>query len=141
MNRSFRFRPWQVVLALLVVSVFVWSSWEEPDLHEYAPPVEFLSLATPAQLPAPAAAQLQARAQALPGVTACALRPDRHILLLAFNPDKLTADQAGRALGLRALPAAAPDPTVRQCPVPAGYVIALEHLRFALNLRRLFVVV
>ncbi|MCB2379373.1 hypothetical protein LGH70_17375 [Hymenobacter sp. BT635] len=123
------------------MSVLVWSSWEEPNLHEYAPPVEFITLNAPNLQPGPAARQLQMQAQALPGVTACALRADKQLLMLAFNPEQLTAEQICRKLALTALPAQAPDPTVRQCPVPPGYVMALERLRFALNLRRLFVVV
>ncbi|TGE21152.1 hypothetical protein [Hymenobacter metallicola] len=138
---SFRFRPWQAVLGLLLVAVLVWSSWEEPSLHDYAPPTEFLTLAAPTLQPGPAAKQLQARAAALPGVTACALRADKQLLTLAFNPEQLTAEEVCRRLALKPLPLAAPAPNARQCPVPAGYIVALERLRFALNLRRLFVIV
>jgi hypothetical protein len=131
-------RGWKI-LALLVVGLLVWGSWSEPNLHEFAPTTEFITLNAPALRPGPAAQQLQARAQALPGVTACALRPDKQLLTLAYHPDQLTAEELCQQLGLQPLPMAAPDPAARQCPVPAGYVLALERIRFALNLRRLFI--
>ncbi|PJJ48519.1 hypothetical protein [Hymenobacter chitinivorans] len=131
-------RAWKVGV-LAVLALLVWSSWTEPSLHEYAPTTEFITLSAPSLHPGPAAQQLQARAQALPGVTACALRPDKQLLTLAYHPDEVTADEVRRRLGLRPLAVAAPDPSERQCPVPAGYVLALERVRFALNLRRLFV--
>ncbi|GAB2960918.1 hypothetical protein GCM10027048_31070 [Hymenobacter coalescens] len=122
--------------------MLTWGSWEEPSLHEYAPPVEFVTLNAPGLQPGPASQQLQARATALPGVTACAVRPDKQLLTVAYNPDRLSAEQLSRALGnLHPLPVPPPDPTVRQCPVPPGYVLALERLRFALNLRRLYVTI
>ncbi|UOQ54317.1 hypothetical protein [Hymenobacter cellulosivorans] len=131
-------RAWKVgVLALL--ALLVWGSWTEPSLHEYAPTTEFITLSAPDLRPGPAAERLQARTQALPGVTACALRPDKQLLTVAYHPDELTADELSQQLGLRPLPTVAPDPAERQCPVPPGYVLALERVRFALNLRRLFV--
>lgn len=136
---SFPFRPWQVGLVVVLLAVFVWSSWEEPSLHEYAPTTEFITLAAPGLAPGPAAQRLQAEASALPGVTACALRADKQLLTLAYHPDELTAAELCQKLNLSPLPVAAPDPTVRQCPVPAGYILVLEQVRFALNLRRLFV--
>ncbi|TGE17011.1 hypothetical protein [Hymenobacter elongatus] len=137
----FRFRSWQVGLAILLGCVFVWSSWEDPSLHEYAPPVEFIMLNTPRLQAGAEAERLQARAAALPGVTAAAIRPDKQLLTLAYNPEKLTAEPLCQQLALQPVPVAAPDPTARQYPVPAGYGLALERLRFALNLRRIFVAV
>ena len=132
-------RPWPLIGVAAVLALFAWSSWQEPSLHEYAPPTTFITLSAPALRPGPEAARLQTQLAALPGVTACALRPDKQLLTLAYNPDKLSAEQLCARLGLRPLPVAPPDPAVRQCPVPAGYVLVAERLRFALNLRRLFV--
>ena len=132
-------RPWRLVGAAAVLTLLTWSSWQEPSLHDYAPPTTFATLSAPALRPGPAAARLQARITALPGVTACALRPDKQLLTLAYNPELLSAEQLYARLGLRPLPVAPPNPAVRQCPVPAGYVLVAERLRFALNLRRLFV--
>ncbi|OWP64695.1 hypothetical protein CDA63_02745 [Hymenobacter amundsenii] len=115
-----------------------WGSWNEPSLHEFTPTTEFITLVAPALAPGLAADQLQAR-PALPGVTACALRPDKHLLTLAYRPAEMSADELIQRLGLRPMPLPAPDPTARQCPVPPGYVQALERLRFSFNLRRLLV--
>ncbi|GAA4383933.1 hypothetical protein [Hymenobacter koreensis] len=135
----YRRRRW-LAGAAMAAALFTWSSWEEPSLHEYAPPTEFITLSAPALQEGPAAVQLQARAQALPGVTACALRPQKQLLTVAYNPERLSAAELCRELGnLRPLPVAAPDPAGRQCPVPPGYVQAMERVRFALNLRRLYV--
>jgi hypothetical protein len=136
---SFRFRLWQAGIVALLVALFVWSSWEEPSLHEYTTQTEFITLNAPGLQPGPAAERLQARIAALPGITAVALRADKQLLTLGYNPEELTQEQLCQTLALRPLPVPAPDPTVRQCPVPAGYVLALERVRFALNLRRLFV--
>ena len=132
-------RPWRLIGAAAVLALFTWSSWQEPSLHEYAPPTTFVTLSAPALRPGPESARLRAQITALPGITACALRPDKQLLTLAYNPELLSPAQLYARLGLRPLPVAPPDPTVRQCPVPAGYVLVAERLRFALNLRRLFV--
>ena len=126
-------RPWW----LGVIALLTWSSWRAPNLHEYAPPREFVTLATQGLRPGAATEQLRAQALALPGVAACAIRPAAQLLTLAYDPRCQSPAQLCRRLALRPLPAAPAD--ARQCPVPAGYVLALEHLRFALNLRRLFV--
>ncbi|WP_019948255.1 hypothetical protein [Hymenobacter aerophilus] len=127
-----------LVLLLLLV---VWGSWQEPSLHEFTPVTEFITLEAPGLQPGPAAEQLQARAMALPGVTACALRPEKQLLTLAYQPAELSAEQLQQLLALRPLPqpALSAAAEARQCPVPPGYVHALERVRFAFNLRRLFV--
>lgn len=83
----------------------------------------------------------------LPGVTACAFSARSQCLTVARKPDQISADALCQELArqsatpLAILPPATLSPAAasRQCPVPAGYVLALERLRFALNLRRFFI--
>lgn len=140
-TRRFRWPKATLAGTLLLLALVVWGSWHEPDLHDFTPTTEFITLAAPGLQPGAAARQLQARALALPGVTACALRPEKQLLTLAYRPAELSAAVLQQRLALSPLPQ--PEPSAaeaaRQCPVPAGYVQALERLRFAFNLRRLFV--
>lgn len=124
---------------LATAGLLAWGSWQPPSLSSYARPAEFIILDAPRLYPGPDSARLQARVEALPGITACAIRPAKQLLVVAYNPDSLSQQQLCRQLGLAPHPLPPPDPSARQCPVPTGYVVALERLRFVLNLRRLFV--
>ena len=123
-----------------LTSMLAWASWQEPNLHDYPPPISVaaLRLASPGTVPA-----MHDQLVALPGITACTVSPDAHSLAFTYRPDEVTPAQV-----CQQLPAAwhaqlyeAPAQTVPgpQCPVPQGYIVAIERLRFALNLRRLFV--
>ncbi|MGI4835695.1 MAG: hypothetical protein ACRYFK_19745 [Janthinobacterium lividum] len=125
--------------ALLATAALLgWGSWQAPNLSSYARAAEFVVLDAPRLQPGADSARLQARVTALPGITACAIRPAKQLLVVAYNPDSLSQAQLCQRLGLSAQAPPLPSPAARQCPVPAGYVLALEKVRFALNLRRLF---
>lgn len=128
-----------------LVSVLFWANWQPPALHSFVPSVEFVTFqteASPAQ-----GTQLQTLAAALPGVTAAAFNPRSGCLTVARRPDQLPLTRLCGQLAhlngysIRVLPPATLSPAVaaRQCPVPTGYVLALEQLRFALSVRRFFV--
>jgi len=130
---------WQLGASLVLVSLLTWSSWQAPALSSYARPSQYVVLEAPYLRAGPDSARLQARVAALPGINACAIRPAKQLLVVAYNPDSLSQEQLCQRLGVKAQPTPLPNPTARQCPVPAGYVLALEKIRFSLNLRRLFV--
>lgn len=140
-SRRFRWLKAKLAGALVLLTLVAWGSWQEPSLHEFIPVTEFVTLTAPDLQPGAAAEQLQARALALPGVTACAVRPEKQLLTLAYRPAELSAGQLQQRLNLSALPQPelSAEAAARQCPVPPGYVQALERLRFTFNLRRLFV--
>lgn len=121
------------------LALLTWGSWQDPNLSQYARPASYVVLDAPDLQPGVDSARLQARVEQLPGVTACAIRPAKQLLVVAYNPDSLSQQQLCQRLGLTAQPTPQPMATARQCPVPAGYVLALEKIRFAFNLRRLFV--
>ena len=131
-------KGWLAVAA--VAGLLSWGSWQAPKPSQYARPAAYAVFAAPALRPGTPVAELQARIERLPGVTACAIRPANQLLTVAFNPDSTSQLQLSQRLGLSAqaprllAPAA---PTARQCPVPTGYVLALEKVRFFFNLRRL----
>ena len=138
MQLSSALKPGLAAGLVALTALLTWSSWQAPDLSSYARPAEFVVFDAPGLQPGPDSARLQARVEALPGITACAIRPAKQLLVVAFNPDSLSQAQLSQRLGLVAQPPPPPNPSARQCPVPAGYVLALEKARFALNLRRLF---
>ena len=133
-------RSWGWLPLLALAGLLAWGSWQAPNLHEYATPNAFALLDAPGLTAGPAAERLQAQAMALPGVSACAVRPAKQLLTIAYDPGRLSeAELCERLGGLHPLLVPPPDPTARQCPVPPGYVLALEKLRFAFNLQRLFI--
>ena len=130
------------------LAVLAWANWEAPSLHSFAAPIALVAWRVPHLPTGPAAAALRAHLAAQPGVSACALSAATATVSFVYRPGQATEAGLRRSLAQagpwvpRALPGApAAVPTGRQCPVPAGYVLALERLRFALNLRRFFVAV
>lgn len=102
-----------------------------------------------APLGSPAAAQaLQAHLAAEPGVAACAVSLRTGCVALVYHPDETAPGalyQAVGRYGARVL-THAPAPSAnaaapRECPVPPGYLLLIDQVRFTLNLRRFFVAV
>lgn len=126
-------------LALLLL----WSNWQEPNLHDYPTPVTVGALQVAGVQPGPQAAVLHTRLLQLPGITACTVSADAHAVAYTYHPDEITPaqvqQQVASAFQVREYHAPAGAAVGPQCPVPTGYFVALERLRFALNLRRLFI--
>ncbi|MBX0291179.1 heavy-metal-associated domain-containing protein [Hymenobacter sp. HSC-4F20] len=137
-------RRW-LYFGFLVVVVLGWASWEDPSLHNYARPVRFLQvqvegLAVPAE-----AATVQRQLAAVPGVAACVINSRTQVATVLFHEEDIAEADIERVLSVggtfritrpQLAPAAS---TGRQCPVPASYLETLDRIRFALNLRRLFI--
>jgi hypothetical protein len=141
---SFKFRPWQAA-AGAVLSLFVWASWDAPEMHHFAHPVE-MAVWQLAPLSSPAAAKtLEAELAAEPGVSACAVSTRTGCVALVYHPEQATPDALYEAVGRHGArvvnnpPPPTTPPAIRQCPVPVGYLLAIDRFRFSLNLRRLFV--
>lgn len=126
-----------------VALLLLWSNWQEPNLHDYPKPVSVGALEVAGVQPGPQAAALHARLLQIPGITACTVSADAHAIAYTYHPGEVTPAQVQQqvASGFRvqeyhapAAPTAGP-----QCPVPTRYIVALEQLRFALNLRRFFI--
>ena len=145
MNSSF-FRWFGWLLSGGFVALMAWANWQEPDLHAYTAPITTVILQVDGVQSAGHALELEQRLSAEPGVSACSVRPQPGVAALVYNPALTTVPaligactRAGltRAIAMpRAQPLAA---NAAQCPVPTGYVVALDRLRFALNLRRLWI--
>lgn len=129
----------------MAVIVVGWASWEDPSLHNYARPVRFLQvqvegLAVPAE-----AATVQRQLAAVPGVAACVINSHTQVATVLYHEEDIAQADIERVLSVGGtfritrpqLVHAAP--TDRQCPVPASYLETLGRIRFALNLRRLFI--
>lgn len=136
------FRRPTVQLGLFgAASLLTWASWQEPSLHDYPQPISVAAVRLAG--PGTALAAMHDQVVRLPGITACTVNADARSLAFTYHPDEVTPAQV-----CQQLPAAwhaqlyqAPMQLVAgpQCPVPQGYLVALDRLRFALNLRRLFV--
>ena len=129
--------------ALLALSLLTWGSWNEPNLHDYPAPVQVSVLQVADLQPGPAAIELRSQLLQLPGITACTVSADAHSVVYTYCSNETTplAVQAALTPAFRLQPYQVPAAATSgpQCPMPAGYVVALERLRFAFNLRRLFV--
>ena len=126
-----------------VAALLLWANWQEPNLHDYSAPISVSALQVTGVQPGPQATALHTRLMQLPGITACTVSADAHAVAYTYHPDEITPAQVQQQIApvfqvqqyqAPAVPVVGP-----QCPVPLGYVTALERLRFALNLRRLFV--
>jgi hypothetical protein len=113
-------------------------------MHHYARPGA-TAIWQLAPLSSPAATEaLRVKLAAEPGVSACAISTNTGCVAFVYRPDEVTPAvlyQAVTRSGARVLtePSAQSAPTMRQCPVPPGFLLALDKVRFALNLRRFFV--
>ena len=134
---------WGSGAALVALALLTWGSWNEPNLHDYPAPIQVGMWQVADVQPGPAAIDLHDQLLQLPGITACTVSADAHSVAYTYHPDETTPATVQAALApgfqLRAYQAPAVAATGPQCPVPAGYVLALERIRFAFNLRRLFV--
>ncbi|MGY3090681.1 hypothetical protein ACVWYF_003742 [Hymenobacter sp. UYAg731] len=133
-------RWWWLVLP---VAILVWANWQAPEMHHYMQPADSVIWQL-APLESPDAARtLETRLSAQPGVAACSVSPRTSCIALVYHPDEATPDDLYRAIGQSGFRVITNPPvqtsTARQCPVPAGYFVFLDKVRFALNLRRLFV--
>ncbi len=137
------------LFAALLLSFMTWANWQEPNLHDYVP-VTTVTLLRVGGLTDPARArELERHVSSLDGVTTCNVSAKNQLAVVMHYADQLsTADvrralSAGGAYAVTAQPTEIPQasaaPAGPQCPVPAGYVLALERVRFAFNLRRFFV--
>ncbi|MGI4821369.1 MAG: hypothetical protein ACRYFV_09175 [Janthinobacterium lividum] len=131
--------------ALPVVAILLWANWEAPEMHHFVRPVEMIVWQL-APLATPAAAQnLATQLATEPGVSACAVSPRTHCVAFVYHPAEVSPEALYEAVehrGGRVLDhplTNAPKPALRQCPVPTGYLLLLDQMRFALNLRRFFV--
>jgi beta-phosphoglucomutase-like phosphatase (HAD superfamily) len=136
----------QVLLVMLGLLV-IWGSWEEPNLHNYARPVTMMQrqgegFQNPAQ-----SATAQQQIAAMPGVAACVINTHTQVATVLYREADVSEQEIERVLSVggtfklvRPI-MVAPKPTGRECPVPASYLETLERIRFAFNLRRLFITV
>lgn len=125
-------------------ALLLWANWQEPNLHDYPTPVTVGAMRVAGVQPGPQAEALHTRLLQLPGITACTVSADAHAVAYTYHPDEITPAQvqqqvASAAFRVQEYHAPAAAVVGPQCPVPTGYIVALERLRFALNLRRIFI--
>ncbi len=129
------------------LAVLAWANWEAPEMHHFVRPAataiwQLAPLGSPDQ-----ARALEARLAATPGVAACAVSPRTGCVAFVYHPDEATPGalyQAVERNGARVVtapPARSAPAGLRGCPVPPGYALLVDRIRFALNLRRFFVAV
>ncbi|SNR44724.1 heavy-metal-associated domain-containing protein [Hymenobacter mucosus] len=131
---------------LLLVLLLIWGSWEEPALHQYVQPVTILQLQVEG-LHTPAQVATSQQVAAVPGVAACVINAHTQVATVLFHEADVSEQEIERVLSVggafrvtRPI-TVAQAPSGRQCPVPASYLETLDRIRFAFNLRRLFITV
>lgn len=113
-------------------------------MHHFTRPAETLVWQL-APLDSLATRTLETQVATEPGVAACAISLRTHCVAVVYHPEELTPEilyEALRRNGAQVVhhpPAPAMQAAIRQCPVPTGYLVAVDKFRFALNLRRFFV--
>lgn len=140
---SFIRRPWGQLVLGCFASLLLWANWQEPNLHDYPLPITVGVLQVHGVQPGAQATALHAQLMQVPGITACTVSADAHAVAFTYHPEVVTPAQVQQSVAssFRAQQYVAPSTPVvgPQCPVPQGYIVALEKLRFTLNLRRFFV--
>ncbi|MFD2217841.1 hypothetical protein [Hymenobacter bucti] len=140
-----RRRSWGWLATGGLGGLLLWANWQEPNLHDYPMPVGVGALQVSGVQPGAQATALQTQLAKLPGITACTISADAHAVAFTYHPDVVTPTQVRQivAHSFRVREYVAPPTPVvgPQCPVPQGYITALERLRFALNLRRFFITI
>ncbi len=114
-------------------------------MHHYVRPIE-MTVWQLAPVGSPAAAQaLRSQLAAEPGVAACAVSPRTNCVAFVYHPGEVSLPGLYAAIGRHGArvidnpPARTGPPLIRQCPVPGSYLVLLDRVKFALNLRRFFV--
>ena len=135
----------KLLLSLPLVAALTWANWNAPELHHFVEPAATVVWQLP-PLSSPAAAHaLETQLAQTSGVKACAVSYRTNCVAFVYHPAQATPAtlaHAVRQLGAHVLPStAAPSarPLMRQCPVPPGYTLLIERIRFSLNVRRFFV--
>jgi hypothetical protein len=128
----------------LLLALLIWANWSAPEMHHFTRPAETLVWQL-APLDSLATCTLQTHLATEPGVAACAVSLRTHCVAVVYHPEELTPDvlyAALRRAGAQVVdqpPVPTTQATIRQCPVPTGYLVALDKFRFTLNLRRFLV--
>jgi hypothetical protein len=134
---------WVKTMISCLAGLLLWANWQEPNLHDYSIPASVGALRLAGVQPGAQATALHTRLLRLPGITACTISADAHALAFTYYPEIVTPAQVQQVVAstCQAQEYVAPATTVLspQCPVPQGYIVALDKLRFALNLRRFFI--
>ncbi|SNC75540.1 hypothetical protein SAMN06265337_2925 [Hymenobacter gelipurpurascens] len=136
----------RVSLVVLCV-LLLWGSWENPNLHEYARPVTMLQLQVEGLQDPKQSATAQQQVAAMEGVAACVINVKTQVATVLFHEADISEQDIERVLSVGGTfkvtrpVMVARVPTGRGCPVPASYLEMLERIRFAFNLRRLFITV
>jgi hypothetical protein len=122
-------------LALLVG----WASWDEPNLPGHAALMRLHVSGLRSRM------QVQAARQQVAAVQACVIDPQSHVATVLYREADVSGAEIERVLSVGGtfrvthLAPVAYAPADQQGWLPARYRQALECIRFALNLRRLFV--
>lgn len=137
----------KLLLLTFLAIVLIWANWNAPEMHHFVQPATTVVWQLPA-LSSPAVAQaLETQLATTPGVKACAVSWRTSCVAFVYHPDQATPATLAQALrqsGIEVVPAesaSSSSPAIRQCPVPPGYTLLLDRIRFTLNLRRFFVAV
>ena len=139
-------RPLGWAVASGFAALLLWANWQAPALHGYARPVTVAVLRIEGLRSGSEALALERQITAVPGVTACSIQQPAGKANLVYHPDETSVAAIQAAFARYGIPhptqlhysPPVPAPGTG-CPVPSTYVVALDQLRFALNIRRFWI--
>lgn len=130
----------------LLIGLLVWANWQQPSLHQYLLPMQLLSLQVPAHITTEDSLKLAESLSNIKGVTAATINKNQSILIVSYHPQQIQSELiqsqiledtqlVTKSLALQS------NATVAGagCPIPHSYILAIEKVRFWLNIRRLFI--
>ncbi|UOQ69489.1 hypothetical protein [Hymenobacter volaticus] len=135
----------KLLLLLPIGATLTWANWNAPEMHHFVEPAatvvwQLAPLASPT-----AAHALEMQLTQTSGVKACAVSWRTNCVAFVYHPAQATPATLARAvrrIGVEVVSphsVPSPRPAIRQCPVPPGYTLLIDRIRFSLNLRRFFV--
>ncbi|MFN4144424.1 MAG: heavy-metal-associated domain-containing protein [Runella sp.] len=127
------------VLLGLLGAMVVYANWEEPPLHARVKPVAMTILKVEGMDNPQQAIQIKEHIEAKAGVTACASNPESKLVSITYHPDIISEttlqSEVFSRVHLPVSKAIFPESSAPECPIPHGYIMAFERLKYALCFR------
>lgn len=131
-----------VFMSIFLIVFTVYANIDTPPLHYYAPESEMQMYRIESFGQKGNPTNIKTEVLALDGVTACAVNEQSKILAVTFYPQKNSSEKLQNyltnQLGLTLSKATFPKMgnNAKECPVPLGYILAIEKLKYALCFRK-----
>lgn len=129
-----------VILGIALVSFFIYANLDTKPMHAYAKPTGIELFEVKEGLNDQRIEELNTKIEAIEGITAFAGNAESKIISVLYNPEKINQKKITEILIDENLTLEKPsfgpkDPNVAECPVPYGYILQFQKLKYAFNIR------